>query len=163
MKVRDRIGKGKPVAVLGLGFILVVVALGGIALANITTGGGAGFDVLSAGSSPQPPPPTPPAPTLATPAPTADTVAPAVIGLKGSRKVSVTKHAKFSFGASETSTFLCKIDSGKFRPCTSPFTAPKLGAGHHSFFVQAYDAAGNPSPVSKVGFQVKKPAHKKHG
>jgi hypothetical protein len=163
MSFKNRSGRSKAAIALALALGLAIVALGGIALANVTTGGGAGFDVLSAGSSPQPPaPPKPPTPAPA-PVPTPDTVPPAITGAQGTKSTSVKKHAKFNFGASEASTFICKVDNRKFQPCTSPFTAPKLGAGHHDFYVQAYDAAGNPSPVTKLGFQVKKPAsQKKH-
>jgi hypothetical protein len=158
-------GRPRLAIVLILGVGLIVIAFGGVALANVTTGGGPGFDVLSAGSAVQPSPPTPtPAPTPApAPAPAPDTTPPALTGIKGATAVSNKKGAKFTFGSSEAASFVCRVDNRAFRPCTSPFKAPKLGAGHHTFSVQAIDAAGNRSPVSKTGFQVEKPAtHKKH-
>lgn len=148
---------------------MVAVACGGVALANVTTGGGAGFDVLSAGSAVQPPPVvTPPVtapPAAPAPAPPAPTP-PALTGVKGAKVLASGKRAKFSFGStSPGATFVCRVDGKAFRPCSSPFTAPKLGAGHHTFSVQAVDASGLRSPVSKVGFKVKPaPSHKKkHG
>jgi hypothetical protein len=114
------------------------------------------FAVDSSGTGPPPPPPPPP------PAPPADTTPPAFTALRGNKIVSVQGRARFNFAASETSTYMCRVDGRPFRPCTSPFAAPRLGAGHHTFSVQAFDAAGNPSTVSEVGFRVKKPKPKHH-
>lgn len=144
---------------LALAIGLAVTAFGGIALANVTTGGGAGLDVLSAGSAPEPPKeePKPPA------EPPRDTTPPAFASVKGNKLVTVRGRARFNFAATEAGiTFKCRVDAREFEPCTSPFAAPRLRAGHHTFTVQAFDAAGNPSAVTEVGFRVKKPAvHKR--
>lgn len=57
----------------------------------------------------------------------------------------------FEFDSTETnSTFECRIDTGTFASCSSPFTSPQLGDGPHTFEVRATDAAGNldPTPAS---------------
>ena len=41
------------------------------------------------------------------------------------------------------STFSCKLDKKRFRPCTSPKTYKKLELGRHVFRVKARDRAGN--------------------
>jgi hypothetical protein len=56
----------------------------------------------------------------------------------------------FRFGADEPgSSFECKLDGRRFRPCRSPFTARKLSLGRHTFQVRARDESGelDPSPV----------------
>lgn len=55
----------------------------------------------------------------------------------------------FAFASNETgSTFRCKLDRDRFRPCRSPRTY-RLLTGRHTFRVAAIDRAGNrdPSPV----------------
>ncbi len=57
----------------------------------------------------------------------------------------------FRFGADEAgSTFQCKLDGKPFKRCRSPFTAPKLALGPHTFRVRARDESGklDPSPAS---------------
>jgi hypothetical protein len=47
-------------------------------------------------------------------------------------------------------TFQCRIDGGSFAPCTSPFTAPELSIGPHSFEVRAVsDGAEDPTPARR--------------
>ncbi|HEY5816621.1 MAG TPA: hypothetical protein VIS95_09845 [Solirubrobacterales bacterium] len=52
--------------------------------------------------------------------------------------------AKFRFVSSEAgSTFECKLDKKKFKPCRSPKKYKRLKPGKHVFQVRAVDAAGN--------------------
>jgi hypothetical protein len=56
-------------------------------------------------------------------------------------------------------TFQCSLDEGAFAACASPFTAPPLAAGDHTFAVRALDAAGNADPTPATdAFQVQLPA-----
>lgn len=55
--------------------------------------------------------------------------------------------------------FQCSLDEGVFAACASPFTAPPLAAGDHTFAVRAIDAAGNADPTPATdAFQVQLPA-----
>jgi hypothetical protein len=69
---------------------------------------------------------------------------------KNPRRKTSRRRARFSFLADQSgSTFQCKLDKKPFRPCRSPFTA-KLKPGHHSFRVQAVNAAGLVDPTPAV-------------
>ena len=52
--------------------------------------------------------------------------------------------AKFRFTSNEPgSTFQCKLDKRKFKPCSSPKKYKKLSDGKHKFKVRAIDPSGN--------------------
>ena len=60
----------------------------------------------------------------------------------------IDKRPKFRFSSSEPgSTFECKLDKKKFKPCTSPKRLRRIDRGRHKFKVRAVDAAGNPDPT----------------
>jgi hypothetical protein len=58
----------------------------------------------------------------------------------------------FTFSSEAGATFQCRMDSGSFSACTSPFTITNLTDGSHTFSVRAVDAAGNvdASPASRT-------------
>jgi Ca2+-binding RTX toxin-like protein len=54
----------------------------------------------------------------------------------------------FTFSSTAAgSGFQCKIDSGSFAPCHSPFTTKHLTDGAHAFYVRATGPWGNPDPT----------------
>jgi hypothetical protein len=54
---------------------------------------------------------------------------------------------KFKFSSSEPgSSFECKLDKKKYKPCKSPKKYKRLKRGKHKFKVRATDAAGNTDP-----------------
>jgi subtilisin-like proprotein convertase family protein len=56
--------------------------------------------------------------------------------------------ARLRFSASEPgSSFECRIDRRKFKPCSSPRRLKRLAEGKHRFAVQAVDPAGNVDPT----------------
>jgi len=57
--------------------------------------------------------------------------------------ISNAANAIFTFSASETSTFQCQINGGRFSACTSPKEYANLTTGNHTFSVKATDTAGN--------------------
>ncbi len=58
----------------------------------------------------------------------------------------------FTFTSEPGATFQCRVDSGSFSGCTSPFTITNLTDASHTFSVRAIDAAGNvdASPASRT-------------
>jgi len=104
------------------------------------------------GRSTPPAPPQPPAP----PVQVTDTTTPATMIAKGPGKDLAAGKAKFSFRSSEAgSTFVCKLDKRKARPCKSPKTYTGLKPGRHLFRAWAVDKAGNKDPTpAKKRFRV---------
>jgi Ca2+-binding RTX toxin-like protein len=90
---------------------------------------------------------------VVSPSVTPDTVAPETT----IRKVKVKgDQVKVKFAASESSsTFACKLDRKKERPCSSPVTFKHLDAGKHKVRVTATDAVGNKdASPAKAKFEV---------
>jgi hypothetical protein len=88
---------------------------------------------------------------------TADTTPPTATIGKGPRQGGLTNNPTpaFLLSSSEAgSTFLCKVDSGPLRQCTSPFKTPRLQNGPHTFSMKAMDAAGNESATVSRSFTV---------
>ena len=58
----------------------------------------------------------------------------------------------FAFSSSESgSTFQCRVDSGSWASCASPWTTSALSDGSHSVSVRATDAAGNTDASPATG------------
>jgi len=73
-----------------------------------------------------------------------DKAAPETTIIKGPKARSRKRTAKFKFVSSEAgSTFQCKLDKSKFKPCRSPKKYKRLKPGKHVFQVRAVDVAGN--------------------
>jgi len=81
---------------------------------------------------------------------TIDTTAPNTTINSNPDSLINTDSATFTFSASETSTFQCKMDSGAYASCASPKNYTSLAEGAHTFYVKATDSATNEdlSPAS---------------
>ena len=81
--------------------------------------------------------------TVAT-APPTDTTAPDTTITSGPTGSTNDSTPTFAFTASEAgSVFECRVDSGAWASCTSPWTTSSLADGAHTVSVRATDAAGN--------------------
>lgn len=81
--------------------------------------------------------------------PPKDTTAPGTTIVTGPHNRTTRKIATYRFTSSEAgSSFECKVDKRRFRPCISPTTF-KVHTGIHKFKVRATDPTGNvdPSPA----------------
>lgn len=78
-----------------------------------------------------------------------DSVKPAVVWSQVMPANSNLINISFAFSAVESGSglnrFECRLDSGVYSACTSPFTSAGLAEGSHSLFIRAYDVAGNSS------------------
>ncbi len=75
---------------------------------------------------------------------TSDTTAPDTAITAGPSGPTNDTTPTFSFNATEAgSTFACRVDSGSWATCTSPWTTSALASGSHSIGVRATDPAGN--------------------
>jgi len=138
----------------GEGWALAIVGQTLYAAGNFTSAGGdnqaqsaASFALSQIIAYPTPtvtPGPGPiPTPTV-TPSPTAPDVTPPATSLRRPKINQAKRLATFRFGSGEQgSTFSCRLDKKKTRPCTSPKTYKKLAPGKHTFRVKARDSAGN--------------------
>ena len=77
-------------------------------------------------------------------APPADTTPPDTSIGSGPTGTTNDNTPTFTFASTEAgSTFECRMDSGAWTNCTSPWTSAALADGAHTFNVRATDAAGN--------------------
>ena len=110
---------------------------------------------VTAGPAPVATPTVTPSPLPAGPAP--DVTPPETSIL--SRKINQARRkVKFRFASSEPgSTFACKLERRRFRPCASPKRYRKLERRRHVFRVKARDAAGNVDATPAVKrFRIKR-------
>jgi uncharacterized delta-60 repeat protein len=147
---------GYPAAIVAPSAGRAVIA-GSVAIDDV---GGAfaasAFDVTQ--SSPPPPPPNGPGPEVDDPAPGVngaadDDIAPATAITSARKRVRADgKRAslRIRFESSEPgSTFTCRLDRRRTKPCTSPITV-RAKPGKHAFRVRASDAAGNRDPSAAL-------------
>jgi hypothetical protein len=86
---------------------------------------------------------------------------------QGKKKLLAGRHGYFlrvAFASTEPgSDFECRLDAGRFVPCSSPFQK-RLAAGLHRFDVRAVDAAGNVDPTpARESLRIARRPHKAHG
>jgi alpha-tubulin suppressor-like RCC1 family protein len=75
---------------------------------------------------------------------TIDTTAPETTISDQPAPLVATTSASFIFGSADTTAiYHCKLDTGTWSRCYSPFIAGNLGEGSHTFSVKAIDWAGN--------------------
>jgi hypothetical protein len=85
-----------------------------------------------------------------------DTKAPTAKLKKKPKKNTSKKKAKFKFTADEpATTFECKLNRKKFKPCTSPRKV-KAKQGKNRFRVRAIDASGNVGKAVKYSWRFEK-------
>jgi Big-like domain-containing protein len=83
---------------------------------------------------------------------------------KGKIKTKKKKaRVKVAFRSEEGAAFTCRLDKGKYEPCTSPYSVKakaKSGRGKkHSVSVRATDSAGNTGDAAVVSFRVLRAPH----
>ena len=72
-----------------------------------------------------------------------DTTPPETTIVDGPSGSTSSTGATFAFGASEPSSFACRVDAGTWSACSSPKSYSSMPPGPHQFDVRATDAAGN--------------------
>ena len=115
-------------------------------LANSSAGKGAASDgldvgILSGSTAPAPPPPA------------SDTTAPETTIASGPTGTTNDNTPTFAFSSSKAnSVFECRVDSGSWVNCASPWTTAALSDAAHSVSVRATDVAGNTdaSPATRA-------------
>ena len=119
------------------------------------TPAGYSFEVaLATTGLPAQPPPIPP--LAVPPLGKAKSVAPETILTKPAARTH-DRTPTFRFSASRSgASFQCKLDSGPFRACRSPFTTKKLGFGSHTLQVRALVRGTADATPAKLNFKVVK-------
>jgi hypothetical protein len=64
------------------------------------------------------------------------------------------RNPSFTFSSEDTDEFECRLNQEEFAGCTSPFTAPTLVAGDHSFEVRGVGLIGRSDPPARREFRV---------
>jgi hypothetical protein len=85
---------------------------------------------------------------------TVDTTAPTTTILTQPGSPTKLTTASFTFSASESATFACKLDGGAFAACTSGDSFAGLAEGAHTLLVKATDAAANEGPAATASWTV---------
>src|SRR4029079_8070741 len=88
---------------------------------------------------------------------TAETIPPVATIISGPTEGATTANPTptFAFTSPEPgSTFECRLDSGAYSGCSTPWRTPHLADGSHAFSVRATDAAGNLGPSASRTFTV---------
>jgi hypothetical protein len=77
-----------------------------------------------------------------------DTRAPQTSFTRRPKRRLAGARAQYRFASSEPgSSFRCKLDRGRFKPCRSPKRLRHLAPGRHRFRVRAIDVWGNVDPT----------------
>ena len=85
---------------------------------------------------------------------TIDTTPPSINILSGPSGLTTDSTPTFTFEAGNGATRTeCRVGTGAFSACNSPYTTGTLGDGSYTFTVRAFDAAGNSASASR-SFQV---------
>ena len=75
--------------------------------------------------------------------PPSDTTPPDTTITSGPSGTTRDNTPTYAFTSTEAGTFACRVDSGAWSACTSPWTTAALSDGAHTVAVRATDAAGN--------------------
>jgi large repetitive protein len=85
---------------------------------------------------------------------TIDTVPPATPTIGAHADVIATSTTTFTFSSVGATRFECHVDAGVFSPCASGDAFGPLANGLHTFFVRAFDAAGNASAAASFQWTI---------
>ncbi len=79
-----------------------------------------------------------------------DTVAPTISITSGPNGSTNINPPTFGFSAgADAATIQCRVDTGAFATCTTPYTTASLGDGPHTFDVRVADSLGNQATASR--------------
>jgi hypothetical protein len=107
-------------------------------------------------------PPLPGPTVIVDPGPPRDTTPPQTTIFK-TKLLSASGVVKFWLSSSEAGgSFLCRLDKGAFKPCSSPKTYRHLKPGRHTFRAEAVDAVGNVDQSPAIA-KIKIPHKPRHG